>query len=159
MCTLPTDLDWNELKNVECFASGGNSLIYKALFNETIVIVKTVKSSAKVKLPSVEELEKELRILSKLNHPNIVKLYGAGYNDQGYRFLVLEWLGGGTLGQMISKRKEKQSRNITRKFSNKVCIEDAISDAYAIARALEYCHQNIDEVIIVHRDLKPDNIG
>jgi len=97
-------------------------------------------------------------ILSKLNHPNIVKLFGAG-KLHGHRFLVLERLDGGTMKQMISSRKGGSNKTKIRTIRNKHWMEDALSDAVAIARAMEYCHSGIHEHIIIHRDLKPDNIG
>lgn len=60
-----------------------------------------------------EEIERQLDIekayLSSLNHPHIIRLLGAG--TRGLRaglepFLVLEYLEGGTLGQLIKKRRE-----------------------------------------------------
>ena len=72
---------------------------------------------------------------------------------------MLEYLDGGTMQQMISTRKSKKGRLTFRNFRSKVWIREALSDAYAIAKAMEYCHTGNDKYIIMHRDLKPDNIG
>ena len=156
---VPTNLGWHDLKDVEYYTSGGNSYIYTASFNNQPVMIKMIKPEIQDDDIAFLEIDKEMVILSKLNHPNIVKLYGAGHNLQGRRFLVLEYLDGGTMQQMISVRKCKKGRIAFRNFRSKVWIREALSDAHAIAKAMEYCHTGIDNHIIMHRDLKPDNIG
>ena len=68
------------------------------------------------KYDTIVDRDKEMIILSKLNHQNIVKLHGAGYNLQGHRFLVIERLHGGTMKQMISARKNKKAPFLEAKF-------------------------------------------
>ena len=72
---------------------------------------------------------------------------------------MLEYLDGGTLAQKIVTRKKKAGRATCKQLCNNVHVRDALSDSHAIARAMEYCHEGINECIIIHRDLKPDNIG
>ena len=123
------------------------------------MIVKTIKPNDVDIDIAIDEIEKDMVILSKLNHPNIIKLYGAGYNLEGYRFLVLEHLGGDTMENKIHANKGKKRNTLHMKSNNKMWTRDALHDAKAIASAMEYCHSGIDEYIIMHRDMKPDNAG
>ena len=123
------------------------------------MIVKTIKPDVEDIDVATDEIEKEKVILSKLNHPNTIKLYGAGYDLQGHRFLVLECSDGGTMENVISAHKEQKRNILHMKSKNKLCTRDALHHAKAIASAMEYCHSSVDECVIMHRDLKPANIG
>ena len=99
-------------------------------------------------------------IHSRLNHPNIVGLIGAGSTSKGVRFVVLERLDGGTLTQMLGY--DTRIRDRRRRFWRKkqFAYLDVLRIARSIASALHYCHeQAIPGSMVLHRDLKPDNIG
>ena len=81
----------------------------------------------------------EARVLGALNHPNIAAIHGLE-EAGGVRALVLEFVEGPTLADMIGARP--------------VPVEDALPIARQIAEAMETAH----EAGIVHRDLKPSNI-
>ena len=49
----------------------------------------------------IEQIEEEVRILTKLDHPNIVKYYET-YIDHKFIYLVMEHIGGGELFDKIS---------------------------------------------------------
>lgn len=85
-------------------------------------------------------MKKELNILRRTNHPNIVKLYQV-YESEFYIHLVEEYLPGGDLLTHIQNKgaySEKDASIVIK------CILDA----------LEYCHARN----IIHRDLKPENL-
>jgi calcium-dependent protein kinase len=86
------------------------------------------------------EFLNEIRILQKLDHPNIIKLYEVYENTENY-YLVMEYLDGPNL----SKKIEKES-NITEHYIASVL--------YKILSAINYCHS----IGICHRDIKPENI-
>ena len=83
----------------------------------------------------------EIEILKLCHHPNIVRLLDHLENND-YIYIVTEYIGGGTLGQYLKKKKfnfsERQATNIMSQIANGV----------------KYLHQ----YGIAHRDLKPDNI-
>lgn len=56
------------------------------------------KSKLKDHLDAIEE---EVKILTKLDHPNIVKYYET-YVDDKYIYLVMEYIGGGELFEKIA---------------------------------------------------------
>ena len=84
-------------------------------------------------------LEREARLLAKLNHPHIGAIYGL--DDSGNVLaLVLELIEGDTLADRVAR--------------GPVPLNEAIAIGRQIADALDAAH----EKGIVHRDLKPANI-
>lgn len=82
----------------------------------------------------------EIKILSKLDHPNIIKIYEYFISSRNI-YIVMELLNGGELFDKITSSE---------KFSE---IE-AANTMKEILSAVKFCHDKK----IVHRDLKPENI-
>jgi serine/threonine protein kinase len=154
------DLQWRQLHNVEYLTDGGNSWIHTSVYNGKPVVVKTLKPECQDVALAINEIEGELAVHSRLNHPNIVGLIGAGTTSKGVRFVVLERLDGGTLTQMLGY--DTRIRDRRRRFwrRKQFSFLDVLRVARSIADAMAYCHQDaIPNCIVLHRDLKPDNIG
>ena len=83
--------------------------------------------------------EREAKLLASLNHPNIASIYGIE-EDDGQRFLVLEYVEGETLGERID--------------AGPLPIDEAMDVCRQIAAALEAAHESG----VIHRDLKPGNV-
>lgn len=90
----------------------------------------------------VNRVHEEVEILTKLDHPNIVK-YFETYIDNKYMYLVMEYVGGGELFEMITKQ------------NNQVLSEEM---AKTYIRKILSALQHIHAMNIVHRDIKPENI-
>jgi serine/threonine protein kinase len=91
-------------------------------------------------VPFSERFEREARAIAALNHPQIATLYDVGSSDSGFGYLVLEYVEGPTLADLIRK--------------GPIAPHDAQRIALLVAQAIEAAH----EKGIVHRDLKPANI-
>jgi len=89
---------------------------------------------------SRERLLREARIAASIEHPNVVDIYDIGEHDGGL-FLVMEYLRGLTLGDMLAER-------------GRVDPVELIGMLIPIMRGVHFAHQ----CGIVHRDLKPENI-
>ena len=85
-------------------------------------------------------LKREISILKKLDHPNLLKLHEVFQDDQRY-YLVTEECKGGELFHQIAEKAQ---------FSEK----EAAGIIQQILQALAYCH----DLGIVHRDLKLENV-
>jgi serine/threonine protein kinase len=92
----------------------------------------------------IENLREEAIIAMKLDHPNIVRLYG--FNSDGdIKFLVMEYINGVTLEDKILNSP-----------SNKLDLDETIKIAQQIAKALDYAYSQSPPVI--HRGLKSSNV-
>lgn len=86
-------------------------------------------------------VEEEAKILSMLDHPNIVKFYDA-FEDDKYLYIVTEFIKGETLAQWLTKRQQPMSE------------ADAAHVLHQLASAVNHCHMNS----VAHRDIKLDNV-
>ena len=112
--------------------------------NKTTGKLFACKEMQKNKLTDKEGFEREINIMRKLDHPNIIKLYEVDETDM-YIYLVMELCQGGELFDRIIANTESGKA-----FTEK---EAAIIFKQMIS-AINYCHKNK----IVHRDLKPENL-
>jgi calcium-dependent protein kinase len=110
--------------------------------NEVPRKLYAIKSISKKNLSAkdLDDLMKEVEIISQLDHPNIVKLLET-YHDQYYFHLVMELCTG----------KEVFDRIIEEGHINEFKVATII---YKVVSAIVYCHNQG----ITHRDIKPENI-
>ena len=103
--------------------------------------VKSI-SLKKLSEEAYNNLIKEVKIISCLEHPHIVKFYET-YHDDIYFHIVTELCRGNNLYMRTKKLKGK-----------KMIEEDAKIIVFKLLHAINYCHSKG----VVHRDLKPENI-
>jgi predicted ATPase len=94
--------------------------------------------------PSSDESEirfaREIRVLSRLQHPNILPLHDSGH-VLDMLYYVVPYVQGRSLREHINERRQLD-------------IGEAVAIAREIAGALEYAHRQG----VIHRDVKPENI-
>ena len=126
----------------EFVGKGGMALVFRAVDTRTghDVAVKVLRPEFSGDAEFLERFEREALAASKMSHHNIVNLLDVGEED-GYRYLVMEYMRGRTLKDIISERG---------RLPEKVAAQIAIR----ILSALQHAHDNG----IIHRDIKPQNI-
>lgn len=106
------------------------------------VAVKILAKHLQENSALVERFMREAELASRLNHPNIVRGYGAAFDpERNVRYLVMEYVDGFSAQDYLDRHG---------RFS----IEDALHVILDVAHALEYAHAHN----IIHRDIKPENI-
>jgi eukaryotic-like serine/threonine-protein kinase len=122
-------------------ARSGMASIYRAKDTRTGVPValKIPHPEAEADPLLFDRFRREEEIGKKLDHPSVMKVYGDEEKNRIY--MVLEWVDGRLLRQILIEQK-------------KLSIERATRLSLGILDALEYIHSHG----VVHRDLKPENI-
>jgi serine/threonine protein kinase len=119
---------------------GGMATVYRA-YDPTFereVGLKILKKEL-LEDPQVRErFERETKIIARLEHPAIVPVYDAGY-DNGQLFYVMRYMAGGSLSERIIRG---------------LSLNEIAYIILRVGAALDYAHNKG----IVHRDLKPGNI-
>ena len=90
---------------LEKIGDGGMGVVYRARFvkNDRIVAVKLLPADVTDET-LLARFEREMEVLRSLRHPNIVHCFGG--NCEGDRqFYAMEYVEGGTLHQLLRKRK------------------------------------------------------
>lgn len=135
---------------VSLLGCGGMADVY-LVWNPRLEVYRAVK----VLKPGQEKtfldrFETEIRIFSKLNHPNIVHCYGVG-EWHGLPCVEMEYVGGTAMDRLIAQR-------------GRLTAPAALGIGILVCRALHYAHNAAVAIYgqtyrgIVHRDLKPANI-
>ena len=119
---------------------GGMATVYRA-YDPTFereVALKILKKELLEDPQIRERFERETKIIARLEHPAIVPVYDAGY-DNGQLFYVMRYMPGGSLSERILRG---------------LSLNEIAYIILRVGAALDYAHNKG----VVHRDLKPGNI-
>jgi serine/threonine-protein kinase len=122
---------------------GGMGAVYEArhtLIGKRVAI-KVLLDKYAQKPNVIARLQQEARLASAIGHPNIVDITDFGKTEDGRTFVVMEYLEGESLAQLIAREGP-----IAPERSLGICRQ--VADALAAAHAKG----------ILHRDVKPENI-
>ncbi len=105
------------------------------------VAVKVLREEFRGDETFVRRFEREAQAASRMTHPNIANLLDVGVEEDGTRYLVIEYVSGKTLKQFIQE-------------SGALRPDTAAQIIIRVLAAVQHAHQNG----VVHRDIKPQNI-
>ena len=122
---------------------GGMSRVWRALDQNTgkYVAIKVLREEYSEDESFIRRFDREAQAASRMSHPNIVNLLDVGVEDDGTRYLVMEYVQGKTLKRFI-----QESGALRPEIASQIIIR--------VLAALQHAHQNG----VVHRDIKPQNI-
>jgi serine/threonine protein kinase len=135
-------IDFSKLKLGEEVGQGASAQVFRGTYQGSTVAVKRLFPTHWE--PQLEEFFKgEVRLLTCLHHPNIVRLYGAAYNHgDGRCYIVTEYCSEGSIATLVQLKSAAVGR---------ARFYDV---ALGICHGMGYLHSKP----VVHRDLKPENV-
>jgi len=139
----PEMADFNVLKELG-EGSFGKVLLVQHKKTNAKYALKVVDKQHVLTEPDKSSFLREVEINYKINHPNIVKLFGH-FEDNECCYLLMEYIGGGDLFSYIPVN----GKSILKPDQAASIIKDVISAVYYIH------HMNPP---IMHRDIKPENV-
>ncbi len=128
--------------------SGAMATVYKAydLRLQRIVALKILHEHLSSQTELRLRFEQEAKLAARIDHPNVVRIYDFGVNNQGQLFIVSEFIDGRSLTLAQRKYSSQPSPALHAVLAALVALE--------IAKGIEAAHRHS----VVHRDLKPDNV-
>ncbi|XP_061479334.1 mitogen-activated protein kinase kinase kinase 7 isoform X1 [Rhineura floridana] len=133
------EIDYKAIEVEEVVGRGAFGVVCKAKWRAKDVAIKQIESESERKAFIVE-----LRQLSRVNHPNIVKLYGACLNPV---CLVMEYAEGGSLYNVLHGAEPLPYYTAAHAMS--WCLQ--------CSQGVAYLH-SMKPKALIHRDLKPPNL-
>ena len=127
---------------LEELGGGGMGRVFRAVHRklDRQVALKLLPQSLVQSPESVQRFHREVQVLARLSHPNIVAVHDAGTAD-GTHFYVMDLIEGDDLARLVEEHGPMPA-------------EQALDCILQAARGLEYAHAQG----IVHRDIKPSNL-
>ncbi len=126
-----------------CLSITANSILLKGkqLLMSRDVAIKVLANLAAESGVAFERFQQEAKLLASFQHPNIVCMYGVGRLNDGRTYMVMEYVHGTSLAELLKAGRNFSEKEI-RNYAAQIC------------RALAYSHN----MKVVHRDLKPANV-
>ena len=122
---------------------GGMGTVYRGchILMDKTVAIKVLRPSLAADEKIVARFSREARAASRITHPNALSVTDFGEDESGHVFLVMEFLNGKTLKQLI-------------RDEGPLPLQRVVDITRQIVDALDAAHTQG----VVHRDLKSDNI-
>src|SRR5438105_6350436 len=126
---------------LEPIGHGGMAVVYRARQEslDRTVAVKVLSENLAASTEFMERFRREARTAASMRHPNVITVHDFGEDDRGVPYLVLEYIGGPTLADLMDVGLDDQR------------VPDLLDQ---IAAGLDYAHARG----VIHRDIKPGNV-
>ena len=136
----------SDFEPIKELGSGSFGQVYLVYHKKTKMkyALKAIDKNEKSNIKERKYFYREIEIMYKINHPNVIKLYGH-FEDNNFCYFIMEYAPKGNIYSLIPKHGRKKQSN---KYIASI-MKDIISIVY-------YLH-NMNPPII-HRDIKPENI-
>ena len=131
---------------------GGYGKVYlaKQIFSKELFAIKYLKCDSEENITWINNMYKEIEVLKKLSHPNIIKLINYCSVDNDQIALILEYGSGGTLKGIFNINIYPDHLKIKGYLT-----EEEVKEIFTqILDGVNYCHSRG----IIHRDIKLENI-
>jgi predicted Ser/Thr protein kinase len=142
MTQVLRETQFGAYRNLELIGRGGMAEVYKSMhptLNQPVAI-KILPAQLAEEAEFRQRFTREAQVVSKLTHPNIVRMFDSG-EQEGKYYMVMEYLTGQDLDKFI-------------RTHGRLPVSQALPLIQQIAAALDYAHSQG----FIHRDIKPSNV-
>ena len=139
----PKIQDFTVLKELGA-GSFGRVLLVQHKVTQAKYAIKAIDKRNKANIQEKPYFRREIEIMYRVHHPNVVKLFGH-FEDNNYCYFIMEYIAGGNIYALVPKTS---LRSVTTQQIASI-MKDVISAVYFLH------HMNPK---IVHRDIKPENV-
>ena len=147
---VPDNMEMWDFDDIQHLADGSNANVFIATLRSEKVVIKMIRAEVQVDPVAVHEFDVEHGILVRVSHPHIIQIMGAGRHPR--RFVVLEFLGGGTLGSILKSNLMKTTLWDRMFHKSTFGFYNLLLKARDLASALHYLHsQVVKGATIIHR--------
>lgn len=141
-------IEYKEIVFGPRIGAGGFGEVYKCKYDKKMVAVKTLqKIEDDDPQALMAEFMVEMKLMSKLRHPNIVEFIGACIHNPNLA-IILEFMAGGSLYRAIHRRR----RNVLGPFP----LLKTVWIAFGVAKGMAHLHSQYP--VVIHRDVKSPNV-
>ena len=135
-----------DFKIIKELGAGSFGHVYLVTHKETKVqyAIKAIDKRNKSNIEEKPYFRREVEVMYKIHHPNVVKLYGH-FEDNNYCYFIMEYISKGNVYSLISQDKKKRI--------NAQIVASLMKDVISAVYFLHNMHPPI-----IHRDIKPENV-
>ncbi|PKA46543.1 Serine/threonine-protein kinase CTR1 [Apostasia shenzhenica] len=137
-----SEINWEDLLLGEKVGEGSYAVVYRGIWNGSDVAVK-VYTGMDYQECVLLDYKKEIAIMKRLRHPNVLLFMGAVYSPE-HLAIVTEYLPRGSLFRALHKNNQS------------LVLRRRVQMALDVARGMNYLHRRNPPII--HRDLKSSNL-
>ena len=135
-----------DFKIIKELGAGSFGHVYLVTHKATKVqyAIKAIDKRNKSNIEEKPYFRREVEVMYKIHHPNVVKLYGH-FEDNNYCYFIMEYISKGNVYSLISQDKKKRI--------NAQIVASLMKDVISAVYFLHNMHPPI-----IHRDIKPENV-
>ena len=124
--------------------SFGRVLLVQHKITQAKYAIKAIDKRNKMNIQEKLYVRREMEIMYRVHHPNVVKLFGH-FEDNTYCYFIMEYISGGNIYSLVPKHgiRTTSIRNIVSIMKDVIC-------------ATYFLHHMTPPII--HRDIKPENV-
>lgn len=121
---------------------GGMGAVYEAWEPalDRRVAVKLLPPDLMAREDFFDRFQREARVMARLDHPRVARVFGTGVADSGQAYIIMEFLEGEAVIKHVADHESS--------------VRERLDLFLQVAEGVEHAHQKG----VVHRDLKPSNI-
>jgi WD40 repeat protein/serine/threonine protein kinase len=115
------------------------------------VVLKQLQPEQADNDESMGRFMREAQVTGQLEHPNIVPIYGLGWDKHDAPYYTMKYVRGRTFGDLIDDYHQQKQAGT----AGRLQLRELLGTFISVCNAVGYSHTRA----VVHRDLKPENIA